>query len=520
MNELTLAELYDTLRSWVLRQHPGAEAECARLRCISPVAAGDEAHRKVLSGFFECPDDTAEARRMLRTLCRQLETPIETVDDEDAEETAPGRFVAEAASLGLKPQFGLPRVLKPNQRKLLVRVCEWADNHASQGRTEPDRIGESATVSPLRLVRSLQEAVPRLKDNAPYRILSALGHDVVVPTPGQKRVFERLGQFNFAPGRDGSDERLDILNQLAHWSALSGDPVRVVGSMVHWFSGDRMPGNGDGGRESAAGVCRKEPDCARCLLAERFCTFFRTGGYAVKRPEKKKSIKDWREEERPRERLAGRGAETLSDAELLAIILRTGQSSRSAVDMARDVLEQFGGLGKLDQASLRELQTFPGIGLAKAVEIKAALELGKRLFTPGTAAGKRFTRSREVFEALKSKVLSERREHFFLLALNAKNEILRLIPISTGNLTQSLVHPREVFREAIREAAAAVILVHNHPSGDPAPSQDDRLITSRLCRAGQLLGISVLDHLIIGSDDYFSFADHDMMNDKSTGGDG
>jgi DNA repair protein RadC len=527
MSDLPLIDLFETLRDWAFRNCSGMEAECARMRTIVPAAAGEQAHCRAISGYFALRDDTAQTRRVLRTLCRQIETsahPGENVGAVEAASADAGRCVAEDAFPGGKAATGAPEKLSPAQKALLFRVCEWADQQASRRKGKPSGGREPLGESPLRLVRSLREAVPRLGDEATYRIIEALGHDMVVPSPGQHRVLFRLGQLPQSPEkagssvREGAARRMATLELLAHWSALTGEPVRVVGHLLQRFSGDPMAGDGDMGAGQQAGVCRARPDCAHCPLT-LFCGYYRYRGQEQPAPERK-SIKDWREEERPRERLAGRGAETLSDAELLAIIFRTGQSSRSAVDMARDVLEKFGGLGKLDQASLRELQTFPGIGLAKAVEIKAALELGKRLFTPGTAAGKRFTRSREVFEALKSKVISEKREHFFLLALNAKNEILRLIPISTGNLTQSLVHPREVFREAIREAAAAVILVHNHPSGDPAPSQDDRLITSRLCRAGQLLGISVLDHLIIGNDDYFSFADHDMMNDKSTGGDG
>jgi len=209
--------------------------------------------------------------------------------------------------------------------------------------------------------------------------------------------------------------------------------------------------------------------------------------------------------------LARHGAAGLGDADLLALVLRTGTGNMSAVDLARETLARFESLERLDQASFAELETVPGIGPAKAAEVKAAFELGKRVFRSPLATGRRLTSSRDVFQAMRSTLAGQMREQFLLLALNTKNEILRVLTVSIGSLTQSLVHPREVFREAIREAAASVMLIHNHPSGDPAPSRDDEVITQRLCRAGDLLGIRVLDHIIIGRDRYFSFADEGRL---------
>ncbi len=219
-------------------------------------------------------------------------------------------------------------------------------------------------------------------------------------------------------------------------------------------------------------------------------------------------IKDWPEDERPREKLLKRGVSALSDAELLALVLRTGDAAagKSAIGLGRELLDQFdGNLRALAQAELDELRRIKGLGLAKASSIKAAFTLGSRFQSRRLETMEKFTNPLQVFEFFQHELRDSKKEIFLVLLLDGKNRITRKVQISEGSLNQSIVHPREAFAPAVRESAAAVIFIHNHPSGDPEPSREDRDITRRLRESGELLGIKVLDHIIIGEERYFSF---------------
>ena len=226
------------------------------------------------------------------------------------------------------------------------------------------------------------------------------------------------------------------------------------------------------------------------------------------------AIKDWPEDERPREKLLKRGAAALSDAELLALVLRTGDAAagKSAIDLGRELLERFdGNLRELAKAELNELQQIKGLGLAKAASIKAAFTLGSRFQARRLETLERFTSPAQVFDFFHHELRDNRKELFLILLLDGKNRITRKVQVSEGSLNQSIVHPREVFAPAVRESAAAVIFIHNHPSGDPAPSREDREITRRLKEAGEILGIKVLDHIIIGDGSYYSFVESGLL---------
>ncbi len=224
-------------------------------------------------------------------------------------------------------------------------------------------------------------------------------------------------------------------------------------------------------------------------------------------------IKDWPQDERPREKLLARGADTLSDAELLALVLRTGDASggASAMDLARTLLAQFGSLRELGRATVAELCRTKGIGPAKAAELLAVAEIARRFEGEALRPGDRFTSSAEVFRYYNGRLADRRKEVFLALLLDSKNRIIREVQVSEGSLTASIVHPREVFAPVVRDSAAAVLFVHNHPSGDPSPSREDLEITTRLCQAGDLMGVRVLDHIIIGRGEYVSFADRGLL---------
>jgi DNA repair protein RadC len=208
--------------------------------------------------------------------------------------------------------------------------------------------------------------------------------------------------------------------------------------------------------------------------------------------------------EGPRERLGILGPEALSDAELIALLLRTGRRRADALCVAEDLLLRHGGLRGLSRAAGVELRTAAGVGPAKGASLEAALELGRRLAARRLRAGDRVSGPAEVFRHFHSRLRDAPHERFVVLLLDGRHRVLREVVTSQGTLTASLVHPREVFRPALREAAAALILVHNHPSGDPTPSREDREVTARLARAGVLLGIPVLDHVVVAERGYAS----------------
>ena len=221
------------------------------------------------------------------------------------------------------------------------------------------------------------------------------------------------------------------------------------------------------------------------------------------------SIKNWPKEERPRERLQERGPEALSDAELLAILLVSGASNTglTALDCSRMLLQEHLNLRNLSRASSAELCRTPGVGPVKASRILAALEIGRRVVSQKRRMGTVFQISQDVFDSYSLKFRDARQEVFTVILLDSKNRYLGEETVALGSLNQSIVHPREVFRPAIQRAAASVILVHNHPSGDPGPSDEDVRVTQRLVEAGKLIGIRVLDHIIVGEGRYFSFFD-------------
>ncbi len=225
-------------------------------------------------------------------------------------------------------------------------------------------------------------------------------------------------------------------------------------------------------------------------------------------------IKEWPEDERPREKLLKFGVEKLSEAELLAIILRTGDfaSHQSALDMGRVLIIRFGTLRGMVQASVAEICDVSGIGPAKAASLKAAFHLATKLSQETLRIGAdRYTDPAQVFEFYRYRYREQRKEYFLAMLLDGKNRILREVQISEGSLNQSIVHPREVFMPAVRESAAAIILVHNHPTGDPTPSREDLAITRRLREAGEIMGIKVLDHIIIGDEQFTSFVSQGLM---------
>ena len=209
--------------------------------------------------------------------------------------------------------------------------------------------------------------------------------------------------------------------------------------------------------------------------------------------------------ERPRERLQKLGVEALSAQEILALILGRGIAGESVVVTAQRLLSQFGNLKGIAGASVEELSQVKGIGVAKASQIKAAFELANRLEGYSNSGDKALVKTPdEVANLVRGRLKGKKKEHFLALLLDTRSQLIKVSEISVGSLDTSIVHPREVFKEAISASAASVIFVHNHPSGDPEASEDDIKLTRRLAEAGEIMGIDVLDHVIIGDRSYLS----------------
>jgi DNA repair protein RadC len=230
------------------------------------------------------------------------------------------------------------------------------------------------------------------------------------------------------------------------------------------------------------------------------------------------AIRELPEAERPRERLAQRGAGGLTAAELIAILWGSGTRGRSALDLASDALAAHDGLTGLARAGQLELATLPGVGAARAAQLQAAFELGRRLMADWPAGRWSIRGPRDVADRLVLQMGRLEREELRVVILDTKNHVLRVQTVYQGNVSSSLVRVGELYRDAVRLNAVSLILVHNHPSGDPTPSPDDLHLTAEALAAGRLLDIALLDHLVIGHDAYVSLRDRGVAFDRPTVG--
>ncbi len=223
------------------------------------------------------------------------------------------------------------------------------------------------------------------------------------------------------------------------------------------------------------------------------------------------TVRDLPKPERPRERLQKFGPEALSAQELLALVIGRGIPKKSVINIAQELLGRFGNVKAISQATIEELSQIKGIGLAKAAQIKASFELGRREDLEPELKNFDIKDPEAVVKAIRASIKDKAKEHFKLILLNPRNKIIGISTISVGTLNASLVHPREVFKDAIVHSAASVVLAHNHPSGDPEPSEDDLTITKRLTESGKILGIEVLDHIVVVKNGFFSFKEKGLF---------
>lgn len=216
-------------------------------------------------------------------------------------------------------------------------------------------------------------------------------------------------------------------------------------------------------------------------------------------------LNDLPQSERPRERLKQVGINNLSLQELLALVIEKGGRGSNVFEVSQRLLSSFGSLQNMKEASISELQQVKGIGFATACKLKAALKLGEKSLIVSADHKEKLESAEKIFELLRFKVGNKKKEHFYLLSIDTRNCLISLDQVSVGSLNSSIAHPREIFKTAIKNSAAAIILVHNHPSGNTLPSSADRKITNKLKRAGELLNIPLIDHLIICENSYCSF---------------
>jgi DNA repair protein RadC len=219
--------------------------------------------------------------------------------------------------------------------------------------------------------------------------------------------------------------------------------------------------------------------------------------------------------ERPRERLLKYGVESLSLQELLSLIFGRGIKGQSVINISQKLLSTFSSLNKLSETSVKELMEIKGLGLAKACQLKACFEISRRLKKEENSNNKKniqiIKSPKDIFLLLKEKIINFNKEYFLVVALDNRNKVINIETVSVGTLNSSLIHPRETFEVAIRNHAASIILCHNHPSGELKPSEDDLVVTENLVKAGKLLGISVVDHLIISKKGHFSFKEKKII---------
>ena len=230
------------------------------------------------------------------------------------------------------------------------------------------------------------------------------------------------------------------------------------------------------------------------------------------KPKTIQSIKNWATEDRPREKMLAKGREALSDAELIAILIGSGNSNESAVDLSRRILKDVNdNLILLSQLNINDLMSYNGIGEAKAVSIAAALELGRRRRFAETAQQQHIHNSKEAFEYFYMRMSDLEHEQFWIMLLNPKNKVIKLVKVSDGGINGTVADPKRIFKIAVENNATALMLCHNHPSGSVKPSDSDIALTKNIVNGGKLLEIKILDHIVIGIDNYFSFADSGML---------
>ncbi len=495
--DLQIIDGFEALRAEFIAENPG-------LRPNTSVIPGREITDPQNPPALKTPDvlqawlcarvglatSSSEERRWLRTLVRLA---MRGGAGEGAGQVAEAREGSLTALLRKHPK------LIEQARRVAEAVGEMEDDG---GVVQPPGSGAGPRRDPVAHAKAWVKGLGGLGDIGGLRVwkfMRLLGEEVVVPERAVRRFLYRLGVLG-GEKFSGAADALAFVSAIQGLSRLTGIGVAELDRLMAWHSG-RAAGLSGGGR------CAAKPRCSLCPLTAG-CAWFRfrgedgADGAASREAASADRLKlRWRDQ----------GLDEMTDAELLAFAMGLGGDSDQATRTADDLMRRFGGLREIYAASLSELTAFRSIGEARARQIKAAFEIGLRLAGKSLVRGAPVNGSEDVWLAYRERYRHIPQEHFIILLLDTKNRLIKAEIVSKGTLSGSLAHPREVFKQAVRHSASAVILMHNHPSGDPEPSPEDFAVTEQLCDAGRILGIRVLDHVILGESEYFSFKDKGAM---------
>ncbi len=348
----------------------------------------------------------------------------------------------------------------------------------------------------------VRKSAPSLKGFRAHRWLNSLGYHVATPDLPRQRFLFRMGWLKEVSTAEAGKKA--AFKEIQKLSVAVEAPLREIDYVLGLFAGAI--------EDSGTGVarCLAQPLCEECPIASE-CLFFRIQGSDKDRGSG--ALADtMRTEDLPKERIRKEGPEHLSSAELLSVLLRPGQSVPNTLQLAHRLLRHAGSLRRLSEMSFSGLSEIPGVGSANAAILMSTLELCRKFNEEDYfGVGQHFTKAEAVFTHFRSRFLGAKQEEIYVINLDSQLKVIRIVPVSKGLLLQAQVESREIFKEAIKDSAHSMIIVHNHPSGSPKPSKADRRITEHLYRAGEFLRIPIQDHIIIGEKEYYSFAEEGTL---------
>lgn len=480
--DIQIIDGFEALRSEFIAANPSAP------RLEAPAGSGtrgevtvEEALDAWLRATTGLSGSTPHERRWIRSVARNSVLNGKAPEEAGAEpegETMRGRF---------------PRAL--DQARLAAeRLKEHAD---SDGRVKIKTSFQTSSAE----AEYWAGMLPGLAGPKAWCFMRNLGRAVVPPERHHRRLLWRLGMIEEAES-ESRGAFAAVADATERIIRLTGLPCYEIERLVRWHTSG-VKGTSGGAR------CGQRPQCDGCPLGPG-CAWRKFAG-----PSRAAASESDASGSAEIKIIQGKwdehGAEGLDEGELLTLLLQSGRAGVKGIRGASALVRRLGGLHGIARASLAELMSIPEIGEAKARQIKAAFELGRRLAMNPLRRGDPIEGSADVWYAFRRRYEHIAQEHFITLLLDTKNRVMGTHLVSKGSLSASSAHPREVFKEAIRQSAASVILMHTHPSGDPEPSREDLAVTKHLAKAGELLGIRVLDHIILGSEKYFSFKDAELM---------
>ncbi len=477
MQSSILIEIWEQLKAFVL-EHASSMArrlEDQREADWRNLSTSETQVLAILASLdldFSSAGDRRRARRLLASLAAEAEGELLVAEEDN------------------------PLVVEPAKVEQLRTTLRWIAGN-------PPQRFLSGVSGPRVAIREIYRGAPSLRQLHAHKWLIAMGYPCGRPDSLRRRWLGRMGLMKMDNATPTSRVREETLAAMERLAQAVQSPLAEVDLILEAFTN---AGDMDF-RHSA--LCTRIPRCHLCPLRNH-CPFFREG-LAEDDSRQRHLSKVMRKGSQPRERLEEYGARALSDEELLAILLRTGSGGANVMDVATKLLKDADGLEGLARMSIAELSAQKGIGRVKAITIQAALELARRRGNAALLERHPLTNSRAIYRYVASRYVGKTEEEFEVIPLDVKLRPINTITVSKGTINQTLVHAREAYKQAIRESAHSVIFVHNHPTGDPSPSREDFIITRRLVQAGEILGIRVHDHMIIGKGCYYSFSDEGKL---------